>query len=289
MGRKGESITLSLNNYEREALEKLAKEYGMMWGDRPSISKLLKAIAKKDLLVAANHDWSEEKIGQLDRIKNKLVDYGENEEAKLIARILSDRSEINQPLRQKISEFIANPLPAWRQKIDEHIKRQQPMKLVYQDASDRIWQFTIIYARVEAIEKRRYLLCRCQESEGNQDIEDLQHNWGLRLDRIQEAEIIKIDVNWESNLELVQVEFHLFGSLAKSYEQKSDDIETSLHVTEKGVVYRQVKRRVFSTFWFFREILRYGGNCEIKTPKNVREKFILDHLKSLSNIYHQLD
>ena len=64
----------------------------MMLGDRPNISKLLKAIANKQILIAPNHDWSTEKIEALDRISRILVDFGKVEEAKLIARILCDRS-----------------------------------------------------------------------------------------------------------------------------------------------------------------------------------------------------
>ena len=285
MGRKGESITLSLKDYEKEALEELAKEYNMMWGDRPNISKLLKAIAKGELLVAANHNWSKKKIENLDKIRKILVDIGKIDEAKLIAKILCDRAEINDPLRHEIENFLKQKIPNWRVKLDGFIKRHQPFKLVYQDAGDRVWQYTVLYGRIEPIEKRFYLLCRCEETQGNQDIEELQHNWGLRLDRIKEAELIEINRNWEDNLQQIHLEFHLFGRLAINYESKPEDIIVELKMTEDEQTYKRVVRNIFSTFWFFREIAPYWENCEIVSPQNVRQKFVTEKLQSLNLLY----
>ncbi|MDJ0648462.1 MAG: WYL domain-containing protein [Xenococcaceae cyanobacterium MO_188.B19] len=286
MGRKGESITLSLKDYEKQVLEELAREYGMMWGDRPNISKLFKAIANKQILIAANHDWSTEKIEALDRISRILVDFGKIEEAKIIARILCDRSEINNPLRRKIENFLELDIPNWKQKLDSFITRQQPFKLVYQDASDRIWQYTVLYAKVKPIEKRLYLLCRCEETAENSDIKELQHNWSLRLDRIKEAELIEIDRNWENDLQKITVEFHLFERLALNYEERPEDISVEPKINEDEKPYIQVKRKIFSTFWFYRDIAGYWENCEIIAPDNVRQKFITEKLQLLVQKYY---
>ena len=44
MSRKGQSITLSVSERDKAALEAIALEFGMMWGDDPNISKLIKNI-----------------------------------------------------------------------------------------------------------------------------------------------------------------------------------------------------------------------------------------------------
>ncbi|MEM8829180.1 MAG: WYL domain-containing protein [Cyanobacteria bacterium P01_G01_bin.19] len=291
MGRKGESISLSLKDFEKKALEELAKEYGMMWGDRPNISKLLKAIAQRKLLVAANHDWSSERIENLNRIRKLLVDLGKIEEAKLIAQILSDRSEINEPLRAEIEQFLAQPLPAWRQKIDSLINQQQPFKLIYQDARQELFQFTVLHAQVIQIEKREFLVCRCEESEGNTDVEELKHNWTLRLDRIQEAKASAIERRWERDLQKVLVELHLYRGLIFNYESKPDDVDPDkldmqLTQTESDLPFKRIVREVYSTFWFFREIVRYGMECEIVSPENIRAKFVNDKVYGLSKVYN---
>ena len=59
--------------------------------------------------------------------------------------------------------------------------------MTYRDAADRPFTFTVLYGKVVPIEKRQYLTCQCVESEGNNDVPGLEHNWFLRLDRIQNA------------------------------------------------------------------------------------------------------
>jgi hypothetical protein len=49
-------ITLSLKEQDRSHLEALALEFGYTWGDRPNISKLVEAIARRQLTIAPNHD-----------------------------------------------------------------------------------------------------------------------------------------------------------------------------------------------------------------------------------------
>jgi predicted DNA-binding transcriptional regulator YafY len=200
---------------------------------------------------------------------------------------LCDRSEINSPLRHELENFLFQEIPNWRSLLDNFIKRQQPFKLVYQDANDRIWQYTVLYAKVEFIEKRLYLLCRCEETGGNLEVEELRHNWSLRLDRIKQAEIIEIDRSWENSLQQVPVEFHLFGGLVSNYESKPEDISIEVQITEDNRPYKKVIKNVFSTFWFFRDIARYWEDCEIVSPLNIREKFIEKKLKLLNDRYYK--
>lgn len=49
MSRKNEAITISCSPTEKSSLEDLAKKYDYMWGDRPNISALIKAIANHEI------------------------------------------------------------------------------------------------------------------------------------------------------------------------------------------------------------------------------------------------
>ena len=49
--RKRSSITLSLTNDEKRALESIAGELGCLWGNEPNISKLVRMIAEGALVV----------------------------------------------------------------------------------------------------------------------------------------------------------------------------------------------------------------------------------------------
>ncbi|NQE35237.1 WYL domain-containing protein [Microcoleus asticus] len=271
MSRKGQSITLSVSERDKTELEALAQEFGKTWGDRPNISKLIEAIARRQLTIAPNHDWPQTRIQALDLARQQLLDLGKIDEALAIAQLLSDRSELTLPFRAEIDQFLSNPLPAWRQKIDNFIHRDQPFRLSYRDAADRLWSYTVLHARIVPIEKRQYLMCRCEESDGNQDVPGLEHNWTLLLDRIEDAAVMSVDRTWLPDLERISVEFHLFGRLAFNYRRKQGDVEVS--DLEGDPPMRRVTRPIFNTFWFFREIAPYWEDCAIASPDSVRDRF----------------
>jgi hypothetical protein len=118
---------------------------------------------------------------------------------------------------------MAVTLTPWRQELNRYMKRQQPFQLPNQDAAQRIWVFHVRHAKIVPYEKRLYLDCWCEETEGNQNISELSHNWSLRLDRIPEAAISPIGGKWNSELDSIEVELHLFRGLAFSYQAKPED------------------------------------------------------------------
>lgn len=48
--RKKESFTLSIDPGDEEKLKKIASDMGCLWGERPSISGLLRAIAEGEII-----------------------------------------------------------------------------------------------------------------------------------------------------------------------------------------------------------------------------------------------
>ncbi|NJO47338.1 MAG: WYL domain-containing protein [Oscillatoriales cyanobacterium RM2_1_1] len=275
MSQKGRSITLSVSEQDKRQLEALALEFGKTWGDRPNISKLIEAIARRELVIAPNHNWSQERIQALNRARTALVDVGELQMALAIAQLLLERSELTIPLRNELEKFLARPAAPWQLQIERYIRQQQPFQLSYQDAAERLWQFTICYAELATHEDRQYLDCWCRETEGNQDLPELQHNWCLRLDRINDAAVIATAGNWRSGLAIIAVELHLFQGLAFAYRSKTARDEVNQWHPDIPNV-RRVVRHVSNTFWLIREVLRYGKDCEIVAPEAVREKFKLE-------------
>ena len=267
MSRKGQSITLSVSEREKAELENLAREYGMKWGDRPNISKLVEAIAQRRLLITPNNNWLQERITALKQAIDALTDAGKVEEALLIANLLLERSELSLPLRAEIERFLGNPPPPWRIELNQYIRREQPFQLSYQDATGRLWNFTVRHAKIVPYEERQYLNCWCEETEGNLDVEELHHNWSLRLDRIPEAGVIPISGKWRSNLDELLVEMHIHGRLAFAYKNKNEDVESKL--LEGSPPVRRVIRRVSNTYWFIREVLRDTPDVLIISPENV--------------------
>ena len=271
MSRKGQSITLSISDEDKAQLEAIARDLGMMRGDRPNISGLVEAIARQQLRVAANNNWSETRIQVLVHAVQTLTDAGHIMEAQEIASLLLERSELSIPLREQIEGFFKTPPPAWRLELDRYIRRQQPFQLAYRDAADRPWSFTIRHAQITFHEKREYLDCWCDETEGNQDLPELHHNWCLRLDRIPlGTAIVPVEGQWRSGLSQLEVEMHLFSGLAFAYKAKPADIKNEWLADRPKV--RQVVRQISNTFWFIREVFRYGEDCVIVSPESLRDR-----------------
>lgn len=285
MSRKGKSITLSLNEEDKFHLESLASDFGFNWGDRPNISKLIEAIAVQQLIITPNHNWTKERIDALNRARMALIDAGELEKALLIAKLLLEGCELNHPLKDQLKQFIANPVIPWRIHLERYIRQQQPFHLSYEDASGRVWRFSIYCAELVIHEDRQYLDCWCEETEGNQDIAELRHNWCLRLDRIMNAQLIPLRFPaWRPQLDTTLVELHLFDSLAHAYYSKTNQDELSEWLEDKPETCRVV-RRISNSFWLIREVLSYGQNCEVIFPKEIRNR-VKDHLIELWNRYN---
>lgn len=275
MARKRPSITLSIEEHEKVQLEQLALEFGQTWGEKPNVSKLIKAIAQGKLRLAANHDWSRDRLDTLNRAFNLLKDAGQLNEALELASLLLQRSELNQPLRQEIQAWVEQPSAPWRSDLDRCIRQQRPFRLAYQDAAGRIWSFTVRHAKIERHEDRQYLDCWCDETEGNGDVDALKHNWSLRLDRIpEEAAIASAQGHWQPKLSDIQVEFHLIHGLAFGYRSKTEADLSNEWMPDQQI--RRVVRRVHNTFWFFREVRRYGADCVVVGPEDVRDRFAQD-------------
>jgi len=272
MGRKGQSITLSVSDQDKAQLEAIAREQGMLWGERPNISRLMEAIAHRELLIGRNNDWSETRIKALQQSIQALIDAGHPDSAQVIIQLLLERSELPILLRSELERALNNRLAPWRLELDQYIRLQTPFHLTYQDAAERIWRFTIRHAKIVSYERRQYLECWCEETEGNRELPELQHNWTLRIDRILDAALSPISGQWRSNLDELEVEIHLHRGLAFAYESKTSDIHNEwLRDCDPPV--RRIVRKVSNTFWFFREVFRYGEDCIIVAPEAVKTGF----------------
>jgi predicted DNA-binding transcriptional regulator YafY len=243
----------------------------------------VEAIAQHKLLIAPNNDWSNDLLVTLHQAMICLSDRGDSKNAQIIAELLLKRSELKNPLRREIERFLETiQKPNWRQLLDRFIDKHQPFQLAYQDAAQRIWTFHIHYAEIVYRDRREYLDCWCQETEGNTDLPKLQHNWTLRLDRITDAALSPIQTKWRPSLDQLKVELHLYSGLAFAYKSKPNDVHNAWIAEQTQV--KRVIRSISNTFWLFRELLPYGEDCLIVSPPELREQFIAK-LKRLSERY----
>ncbi|MCB8757932.1 helix-turn-helix transcriptional regulator [Planktothrix agardhii] len=267
MARKKETITLSIPPGTKEQLEAIAAKFQILWGDRPSISGLLVAIARSELEVGDRFTLTLVQVQALEQGTKALIDSGYISEAQALMALLLERGNLASPLRQSFVQQISQSLPAWRVLLDQQIARRQPFRLLYRDAQGRDWIYTVRYAQIWPREKRLYLEIWSEETEGNRDLPELAHNRSLRLDRITDLNILPGEGTWREHLDFVKVYLHFKGELANSYESKQDDLSSR---REGDILI--VVRRVSNTFWLIREILAYSSLCEIVAPDSVRDR-----------------
>lgn len=282
MPRKGTGLQLSIGEADKLALESIALALGYVRGSKPNITGLVVAIANKEIpLFPSSSPWSDVSQKALVQAVFALRDRGEIADAISIANLLLERPELLPQFRTAIDGSFGPLMSPWMVLVEEFIGNCQPFGLSYQDAAGRLWYYTVRYAKVCFREKRNYLECWCEETEGNQDLPELQHNWSLRLDRIVDASVVPIEGEWRKSLDTVEVKFQLTGGLAHAYQQRDTDVAVEWVSASPQVL--RVIRRISNTFWFVREILPYGKDCVVREPESVRAKM----LEQIAGMYKQ--
>ncbi len=269
MPRKKETLTLSVPSGTKSQLEAIAQRLGILWGNNPSASGLISAIAQHTIEVGLPFRLSTTQVNALRQAIRDLTDSGHIEDAKSVITLLLDRGQLEAPLRQDLIQYVSQPIVGLRPQIDLCISQQQPFHLVYRNSQAEILEFTVRYAQVLFYEKRFYLQIWCDETEDSDDLPELKHNRCLRLDRIDNIQgIVPIQGAWRGQFDAILVQLNFYGWLVKAYEAKSDDIENILVNNQT----RRVVRRVSNSFWLIREVLRYGNDCEVVSPEGVRDR-----------------
>lgn len=264
----------------RPRLEALAEKFGFMWGDSPNVSKFVEAIAQGeiDLIPELNSDQIQAFLQALHCLQQQ----GQVQVASSLVKLLY-KFKLSKTTSLELDRLLDIGLGLQLlAQISDFISERQPFHLSYQDAAGRVWTYTVRYAQISYREKRNYLECWCEETEGNQDLPELQHNWSLRLDRINDAGLVPIDGEWRGELDTVDVNFELFGGLAYGYREREADIEVEPFGVEPYC--KRVVRRISNTFWFIREILPYGKDCVVLKPKAIRQK-VKEHLEAACSLY----
>ena len=280
MPRKKETITLSIPPGTKAQLEALASRLGITWGESPSISGLIVAIAQAKPETKKLFILNSTQVVALQQAIKSLIDTGWISEAKVLLDLLLEQANLETPLRQSLSQLVRQPSVSWRTEIEQHIDNQQPFCLVYENVQDQELNFTVRYAEIVSQEKRFYLNIWCEETEDivNPEYPELIHNRCLRLDRIKNVKLL--NRQWRQNgLDSLKVYLHFYRGMVKAYEPKANDVSNEV----VGDV-RQVVRKVSNPFWLIREVFRYGEDCEIVSPQNVRDRF-REKVKSLYQRY----
>lgn len=271
MPRKKETITLSIPPGTKEKLEAIARNLNIYWGKDPSISGLIVAIAQNSVEVGKPFTLDSNQVNALQQAIKALSDAGRIGEAQTVITLLLERGNLDAAIRQSLLKQASKLVQAWRSLMDEYRQNRQPFYLLYENSQGQELQYTVRYAEPRFFETRFYLMIWCEETEDVEnlipDLPELWHNRNLIFDKIRS--IVPATGKWrEEGLDYIKVQLHFRGWMVKSYQHREDDLEDEVI----GDV-RQVMRRVVNEFWLIREVRRYGDECVIVSPENVRDRF----------------
>lgn len=282
MGRKKDTITLSIPPGTKEQLEAIARRLNIFWGQTPSISGLLVAIAQATVEVGKPFTLDSNQVNALQQAIKALNDAGQVGEAQTVLALLIERGNLEPPLRQSLMKQLSQPTQAWRILIDDYRQKQQPFYLLYHNSQGQDLEYTVRYAEVRFFERRFYLLVWCEET---QDVEndipelpELWHNRCLSFDGIRS--IVPIGGDWRGQLDSLKVYLQFRGWMVKAYKRKpGDDLEDET----VGEV-RNVVRKVVNPFWLIKEVLRYENDCVILAPESMRDR-LKQKIRTLCGLY----
>jgi predicted DNA-binding transcriptional regulator YafY len=276
MTRKKETITLSIPSGTKEQLEEIARRLSIFWGKSPSISGLLVAIAQQQFEVGTSFTFDLTQVAALQQAIKLLTDSGYIVEAQNLSVLLLERGNLAPPLRQALLQQVSHNAEGWRVQVEQLRQNRQPFHLLYTNSQGEELTYTVRYCEVCFEEKRFYLNIWCEETEDIKDTNfpELIHNRCLRLDRIKG--IVPMNGQWRhKGLDYLELYLHFQRGMVKAYEPRVNDVSDEI----VGDV-RQVVRQISNPFWLVREVLRYGGDCVVVSPENVRS-LIRDQLKIL--------
>ena len=281
MGRKKDTITLSVPPGTKEKLEKIARKFNITWGKEPSVSGLIVAIAEKSLEIGKLFTLESNQVSALQKAVEALQDAGYIGEAQTVITLLLEQGNLNPSMRQSMLKQASRLVQAWRSQIEEYRRNQQPFYLFYENSQGDQLEYTVRYAEPKFFDKHFFLMIWCEETEDMEDLipdlPELWHNRCLRFDRIRS--IVPASREWREGLDHIKVCLQFRGRMIKSYQQREDDLEDKII----GDV-RQVVRKVTNGFWLIREVAYYWEDCIIVSPEPMRDR-MKQKISNFCNLY----
>ena len=264
-------IFLEVEDELRQSLEQKALTFGQKWGEKPSITAFIRAIARGEIQVGAE-SWSESEQRAAVRALASLLEKGLFEDGRNFASALL-KCNFEKPIKKEINRLL--PLSGcWIQSIDQCIRSHQPFQLKTANNSYNCHYAEFMNADVG--EFRKHLWCWVENYSNSDEPEQLCHNRVFRLDRELEVELLPNMVWKYDGLDSIEVLLQLSPNF--KYSPKAEDI--SVESTLNGLT---VIKKVHSLFWLFQAVRRYGTSCKIVSPVFVVERFVNELKEVLVN------
>jgi hypothetical protein len=277
-----ETLTALIQSLDSEALP-------LYYGGNPSLSLFLQAIAEGR--IALSRPWSE---GELKLLLAALRSWQSSESGDGVDLFnILEKAEVGSDREPALKKRLLRlPTTEVEASLDDLIRNRLPFRMIdYQDIMNKLWSFDCYWADWwDSGDGVLRLRCWCQQTENNEDILPLRHNWNFVPARSPNLSVLPLDGQWrEEGLEQVESELLFFGGMAKAYKSHPDDLYTQL-IDFQGETVLSVHRQVWSSFWLFKFLSRYIDSVAIAQPTDLallwRNKLvnIIQKIDSIPNL-----
>jgi predicted DNA-binding transcriptional regulator YafY len=281
--RNQTTLTLSVPPGTKDRLAAIAERLGLRWGEQPSPSKLVAAIADGSVSVGAPVGLTGAQAAALLEALRALHDTGHVPEARELAPLLTSTGHLGPDQRMAVYAELARSELPFRGVIEEAIAHRTPIVLQYLGLKGTPSQYLARHVEL-TIRERRWYVDIYTEDKPSADIPELAHNRCLRLDKIVSAVPVLHAERWAPELSSIVAQLRLHGEDARYYERHDDDVHVGDLVETAAVPERAVMRRVTFSWWFVRDILRHGSACRVEGPPALVE-VVAGHLRRASERY----
>jgi predicted DNA-binding transcriptional regulator YafY len=271
MQRKHNTLTLSVPSETKDQLAELARRFDLVWGEKPSPSKLVAAIASGEIPVGTPTRFDLEQTEALLAAIKALESAGATKWVKVLTGLTMRQGSFEGKDAGAIYEELERGAFPWREPLEQAITDCHPVVVTYRSGKkNTATRYVARFARLLTRDGHWYVDIFADEAaEKSSDLDALKRNRRLRLDKIETVVRAVHPVGWlHDGLPAVTARLKFIGPDAQYYIRHPDDVEVGeleeIPTTQTQV--RNVRRNVYTSWWFVRDVLRHGDSVVVEEP-----------------------
>jgi hypothetical protein len=275
-------LQIKIDGHHEPALRQLAQSRGKIRREpRGNIKELIEAIATEEIPLGEKMSVPVQEA--LLRVLNEAVSNGLTEDTQLISEWLAINTGANSAISVE-AQRLAKLENDWVRQVKELIRDRCPFQIITPRGS-----YSVLWAEFWVPtegQRRRQLLTWCEESSSG-ELPELAHNRTFKLNRQDVTVVPLVDKVWRyQGIDTINAVIELRGSLARTYQPRPEDVWEEIVQVDNQVI-RQVTKKIWSSFWLFQGVSRYGSDCIIREPMPLRQAF-LSELKKTVEFYGEI-
>lgn len=286
MTKKGQSITLSLQPSQKDAIELIALNNNCLHGNRGNISKLVSAIADGQLSVYNPHQFDYKTIVNFYLLWKTSLRMGKTDIAETVYKIVKDANPTDIPELKELHSYYESDSNDNIQLIKQFIKDKQCFAIEYSSIGGVLETLHIDHAYFVELNDASYLACHANEPNPKQGLEMLKGNWLLLASALNNADVTAIAGQWSYSLLSIPCVFELSNQMAFNYVGHPWDTNVFTDYNDKCKT--TITRYVEFDWLFINEMVSYGVDCKILEPSSMVKRLLANVSLVFNNYFGSL-